>query len=76
MTYPTINDTDGDTIPDGFETETGCLNPLVHYSRVVNFIGEVVNRAGKEFDNDGMTNVEEFNQKTSPVLHRKNSKLI
>ena len=68
LTDPTTPDTDSDGIPDGFETEIGCLNPLVDDSKVVNFIGEVVNSTGRDFDNDGMTNVEEFNQKTSPCI--------
>ena len=68
LTDPTTPDTDSDGIPDGFETEIGCLNPLVDDSKVVNFLGEVVNSTGRDFDNDGMTNVEEFNQKTSPCI--------
>jgi hypothetical protein len=67
LTDPTINDTDRDTIPDGLEIESGCLNPLIDDSRVVDFMGEVVNSTGKDFDSDGMTNVEEFNQRTSCV---------
>jgi hypothetical protein len=66
LTDPTNPDTDGDGIPDGYETGTDCLNPLVDDSKVVNFLGEVVNSTGRDFDNDGMTNVEEFNQQTSP----------
>jgi hypothetical protein len=68
LTDPTTPDTDSDGIPDGFETEIGCLNPLVDDSKVVNFIGEVVNSTGRDFDNDGRTNVEEFNQETSPCV--------
>jgi hypothetical protein len=68
LTDPTNPDTDSDGIPDGFETESGCLNPLVDDSKVVDFLGEVVNSTGRDFDDDGMTNVEEFNQHTSPCV--------
>lgn len=68
LTDPINADTDGDGIPDGYETEIGCLNPLVDDSKVVNFIGEVVNSTGRDFDNDGTTNVKEFNQQTSPCV--------
>jgi hypothetical protein len=68
LTDPTSSDTDRDGIPDGFEADTDCLNPLVDDSKVVNFIGEVVNSTGKDFDNDGITNVDEFKQQTSPCV--------
>ena len=66
LTDPTSPDTDLDTIPDGFEVDVRCLNPLVDDSKVVNFMGDVVNSTGRDFDNDGSTNVEEFNEGTSP----------
>lgn len=68
LTDPTSPDTDLDTIPDGFEVDIRCLNPLVDDSKVVNFMGEVVNNTGRDFDNDGSTNVEEFNEGTSPCI--------
>jgi hypothetical protein len=66
LTDPTIPDTDGDSIPDGFETKSPCLNALLDDSQVKNFAGKVVNSTGRDFDRDGMTNVEEFQLGTSP----------
>ena len=43
LTDPTSTDTDRDTIPDGFEGDIRCLNPLVDDSKVVNFVGDVIN---------------------------------
>jgi hypothetical protein len=68
LTDPTTPDTDSDNIPDGYESAIGCFNPLVDDSKIVNFIGQVVNSTGRDFDNDGITNVEEFNQETSPCV--------
>jgi hypothetical protein len=68
LTDPTTPDTDSDGIPDGYESTINCLNPLVDDSKIVNFIGEVVNSTGRDYDNDGITNVEEFNQETSPCV--------
>ncbi len=68
LTNPVIPDTDEDTIPDGAEVDLGCLNPLVDDSKVVNFAGTVVNSTGRDFDNDGTTNVDEFDKGTSPCI--------
>jgi hypothetical protein len=66
LTDPTNPDTDDDSIPDGFEVKTSCLNPLLDDSHVKNMAEEVINSTGRDFDKDGVTNVQEFKQNTSP----------
>jgi hypothetical protein len=34
----------------------------------MNIAGQIVNNTGRDFDNDGVTNVEEFKVGTSPCL--------
>jgi Common central domain of tyrosinase len=68
FTNPSSPDTDKDTIPDGVEITNLCLNPLDSDSHVMNMSGIVVNETGKDSDNDGVTNVLEFNQGTDPCL--------
>jgi hypothetical protein len=62
---PTTHDTDRDGIPDGYEINIRCVNPLIDEGKVVNFIDETVNSVGRNYDNDGTTNLKEFNQRTS-----------
>lgn len=66
FTDPTNPDTDDDSIPDGFEVKTSCLNPLVDDSQVKNMAEEVINSTGRDSDKDGVTNVQEFQQGTPP----------
>jgi Common central domain of tyrosinase len=68
FTNPSSPDTDMDTIPDGAEITNLCLNPLDNDSHMMNMSGIVVNDTGKDSDNDGVTNVLEFNQSTDPCL--------
>jgi hypothetical protein len=66
LTDPISPDTDKDSIPDRFEINSSCLRPLVDDSQVKDFAGNVINKTGFDSDNDGVTNVEEFRQNTSP----------
>ena len=50
---PNVSDTDGDTMPDGYEFDLG-LNPLTAAD------------ANEDLDGDGFTNIEEFNAGTDP----------
>ncbi|MGH9975075.1 MAG: hypothetical protein ACRD8Z_04480 [Nitrososphaeraceae archaeon] len=45
-----------------------CLNALSDDRHVMNIAGQIVNNTGRDFDNDGVTNVEEFKVGTSPCL--------
>ena len=75
FTNPAITDTDGDTIPDGLEAANPCLNPLDNDEHVMNMSGVIVNETGIDADNDGVTNVQEFNQGTDPCLPPERKKL-
>jgi hypothetical protein len=66
LTDPISPDTDEDTMPDRFEIDSSCLRPLVDDRQVKDFSGNVINSTGFDSDNDGVTNVEEFRQNTSP----------
>jgi hypothetical protein len=65
-TNPTKLDTDGDSIPDGLEATTKCLNPLVNDAMVMDMSKGLINKTGLDTDKDGKTNVQEFRDKTDP----------
>jgi len=67
-TDPTVQDTDGDTIPDGIEAVNSCLNPLDNDAHVMNMAHVIINETGRDTDNDGVTNVQEFIQGTDPCM--------
>jgi len=56
-TNPNSSDTDGDGLPDGWELKYG-LNPRSSTGR---------DGASGDFDNDGITNLQEYQQGTSPA---------
>ena len=66
LTNPLVNDTDGDTIPDGFEATSTCLDPLSDDSHIMDITGEIVNDKPIDSDTDGVSNIQEFRQGTNP----------
>ncbi len=65
-TSPSIADTDGDNLPDGYEVLTLGSDPLNMYS-----FDTVLTDAQYDSDNDGLNNLEEFVRGTD--AHRKDS---
>jgi hypothetical protein len=76
LTSPSNPDTDMDTISDGQEATNLCLDPLDRDDHVMNMSGIVVNKTGKDSDNDGVTNVQESNQGTDPCQPPEESKSL
>jgi hypothetical protein len=64
-TNPTNPDSDSDGIPDGFESASTCLNPLIDDTQVMDIEGNLT-RGIPDFDNDGVSNVDEYKLKTDP----------
>ena len=64
-TKPTNADSDSDTMPDGFETSTTCLNPLVDDRMVMDMEGNVVG-GPLDADGDGISNIDEFMSGSDP----------
>ena len=66
------NDGDRDGIKDGLEIDEFLTDPTNADTDgdgiPDGYETEVVNSTGRDFDNDGMTNVKEVNQKTSPCI--------
>jgi hypothetical protein len=65
-TDPTLDDSDGDRIIDGIEVSFPCLNALEDDSHVMNMTGSIINKTGRDTDNDGITNVNEVLNMTDP----------
>jgi hypothetical protein len=68
-TDPTNPDTDGDGLPDGFETAHACLDPLQDEANPRDMLGNLL-PGDDDADNDGVTNLEEFVQGTDPCSSR------
>ncbi len=69
LTDPNNTDTDGDAIPDGFEAaSTTCLDPLKNDAHVMDIAGNILSEDGIDTDNDGVSNIDEFNLGTDPCL--------
>jgi hypothetical protein len=67
LTNPLLPDTDGDSMPDGFEVaSTTCLDPLENDSQVMDIAEDIISTKGLDSDNDGVTNVLEFRQGKDP----------
>ncbi|MPZ07635.1 MAG: hypothetical protein GEU26_14665 [Nitrososphaeraceae archaeon] len=65
LTNPMVNDTDEDTILDGFEATSSCLDPLSDDSHFMD-ITEIVSEAPLDSDNDGISNIQESRIGTNP----------
>jgi Common central domain of tyrosinase/Bacterial TSP3 repeat len=66
-TDPDASDTDGDSMPDGFEAaSTTCLDPLDNDAHIMDIAGNILSSEGIDSDGDGVTNVEEYEQGTDP----------
>ncbi|WP_216831514.1 VWA domain-containing protein [Alkalihalobacterium elongatum] len=61
-TDPLNPDTDGDGLPDGYEVFHTLTDPLKQDST-----GNGISDADEDFDNDGLTNLEEFELGTDPL---------
>jgi hypothetical protein len=66
LTNPLVNDTDGDTMPDGFEATSTCLDALHTDTHLMDITGTIVNDNPLDDDNDGVSNIQEFQQGTDP----------
>jgi hypothetical protein len=65
-TNPTVQDSDGDTIPDGIEATTKCLNPVENDAVAMDMSMKLINKTGLDTDRDNRTNIQEFHSKTDP----------
>jgi hypothetical protein len=76
-TIPELSDSDGDSIPDGIESTSTCLNPLVNDNNILGMqmhVFKTMNSSsmneshivGLDSDRDNKTNVQEFINKTNP----------
>ena len=66
-TNPNSQDTDGDTLSDGYEvTSTSCLDPLESDLHLMDITGSIVVDKPFDSDRDGVNNIEEVNQGTDP----------
>jgi hypothetical protein len=76
-TSPELSDSDGDSIPDGIESTSTCLNPLVNDNNILGMqmhVFKTMNSSsmneshivGLDSDRDNKTNVQEFINKTNP----------
>ena len=66
LTNPTVNDTDGDTMPDGFEATTPCLDALRNDTHFMDITNTIVSDKPLDADDDGFSNIQEFQQGTDP----------
>ena len=75
LTDPMMADSDGDTLSDGTETTSNCLNPLVndenehmHMITISEILAsmDMSNATAPDYDNDSSTNVEEVQNGTDP----------
>jgi hypothetical protein len=67
FTNPMVPDSDGDSMPDGFEVSaTTCLDPLQSDAHTMDIADEIISEKGVDSDNDGVNNVQEYNNKTDP----------
>ena len=66
LTNPIVNDTDGDTILDGFEATSTCLDPLSDDSHLMDITGKIVSETPLDSDNDGISNIQESKLGTNP----------
>jgi hypothetical protein len=64
-TDPTNPDTDGDDLPDGFEIDNTCLDPLHDQANPHDMVGNPL-PGDDNADDDGLTDLEEFQQGTDP----------
>jgi hypothetical protein len=74
-TNPTVADSDGDSIPDGIEGTSKCLNPLVNDAEVMDMSMRLINKTGLDTDRDNKTNVQEFSSKSDPCLPQSQTSL-
>lgn len=65
LTDPTNPDTDGDGIPDGFEIDNTCLNPLHNQAYPLDYEGNTL-PGDDDADDDGLTDLEEFQKGSDP----------
>lgn len=68
LTNPTTSDTDSDQLPDGFEINNACLEPLLDQAHPLDMEGNPL-PGNNDADNDGLTDLEEFQQGTDPCSH-------
>lgn len=68
LTDPQTNDTDSDTMPDGFEAISGCLDPLVDDRHLMDIAGNIVNNNSRDQDEDGISSIDEFRIGTDPCV--------
>jgi hypothetical protein len=75
LTDPAMADSDGDTLSDGTETISKCLNPLVndknkhmHMVTISDLLASMNmnNATGLDYDKDSRTNIEEVKNNTDP----------
>lgn len=65
-TDPTELDSDGDSIPDGAESTSKCLNPSVNDVEVMDMSMNMINASGLDTDKDNKTNLQEYRSGTNP----------
>ena len=68
LTNPTNNDTDKDSIPDGFEAVSGCLDPLINDRHLMDISGNIINSNPRDQDEDKVSSIEEFRIGTDPCI--------
>lgn len=66
LTDPGSPDTDGDTISDGIEANSPCLEALSDDSQTMDMAGNIIDPDGPDDDSDGLSNIEEFKLGTDP----------
>jgi hypothetical protein len=65
LTDPSLADSDGDTMSDGVEATSNCLNPLINDEEEELHMN-ISHETSLDFDKDNNTNVEEIQSKTDP----------
>ena len=68
LTNPLVNDTDKDTMPDGFEATTDCLDPMTNDSHLMDITGDIINDKPRDQDGDGISSIDEFTMGTDPCF--------
>jgi hypothetical protein len=65
LTNPTKPDTEEDGLPDGFEIRFSCLAPLIDQAHPHDMVGNPL-PGDDDADDDGLTDLEEFEQGSNP----------